>query len=210
MTDHQPAVSFMEQKTYSRTQTRWLKSGYFESIRPTLQYLPGKANVVADDLSRSFSVHDASVANVQTTAVPCVDESERDAWLHSLNTDLYTRDVLVKLHMDQSVRGYSVHPSGVLYYQPEGGERRIVVPTSQQQRILEEHHDVPTAGHLGVERSLEILQRIYWWKGMRRSVKEYVRTCPSARCSSQTTRRQRDCDRRFQSQQLSGSRSRLT
>ena len=37
LTDHQPAVSFMDQKTYSRTQTRWLKSDYFESIRPKLQ-----------------------------------------------------------------------------------------------------------------------------------------------------------------------------
>ena len=46
--------------------------------------------------------------------------------------------------------------------EPAGKEHRIVVPTSQQQHILEEHHDVPTAGHLGVERTLEMLQRIYW------------------------------------------------
>ena len=66
----------MDQKTYSRTQTHWLKSGYFESICPKLQYLPGKANAVADALSRSYSKHDASLANVQTVVVPCVEDSE--------------------------------------------------------------------------------------------------------------------------------------
>ena len=37
---------------------------------------------------------------------------------------------------------------------------------------------MPTVGHLGVERTLEMIQRVYWWKGIRQSVKEYIRTCP--------------------------------
>ena len=110
--------------------------------------------------------------------MPCVEKSEREAWLDSWNTDAGAHDVLVKLNMGQVVRGYSVDQSRILYYQAAGNEHRIVVPISQQQHILEEHHDVPTAGHLGVERTLEMLQRVYWWKGIRQSVREYIKTCP--------------------------------
>ena len=37
----------------NRVQTRWLRLGLFQSIRPTIKYQPGKANVVANTLSRS-------------------------------------------------------------------------------------------------------------------------------------------------------------
>ena len=117
MIGQHPATTFMEQKNLSRTQVRWLKSGYFESIMPVMKYIPGKANVVADALSCNYTIqnHPDSVARVQSAAVPCVEESEQEAWFHSLNTDAGTREVLVKLNMGQEVRGYSIDQHGILY-----------------------------------------------------------------------------------------------
>ena len=43
----------MDQPVLTRVQTRWLRLRLFQSIRPTIKYQLGKANVVADALSRS-------------------------------------------------------------------------------------------------------------------------------------------------------------
>ncbi len=43
--------------------------------------------------------------------------------------------------------------------------------------ILEMVHDDPLSGHFGVQKTLELLARCWWWPGMKKSVKEYVETC---------------------------------
>ena len=37
----------------SWAQTRWIRLGLFQLVRPTIKYQPKKANIVADALSRS-------------------------------------------------------------------------------------------------------------------------------------------------------------
>ena len=53
MANHQPLTLIMQQATLSRTQTRWVRLGFFRSIQPTIVYQPRKANILADALSRS-------------------------------------------------------------------------------------------------------------------------------------------------------------
>ena len=48
-----------------------------------------------------------------------------------------------------------------------------------RQRVLKECHDQPIAGHTGSRRTLELLERAYYWKGMRRDALQYVKTCPT-------------------------------
>ena len=43
----------MDQTELARVQTRWLRLGLFQSISPQIVYQQGKANIVADALSRS-------------------------------------------------------------------------------------------------------------------------------------------------------------
>ena len=53
VTVHQPLTHYMDQPVLSRVQTRWLQLGLFQSIWPIVKFQPGKANIVANALSRS-------------------------------------------------------------------------------------------------------------------------------------------------------------
>jgi hypothetical protein len=56
---------------------------------------------------------------------------------------------------------------------------RIYVPNHEplRLRLLQDHHDVPAAGHPGRAKTLELLTRTYYWKNMRQDVDRYVRNC---------------------------------
>ena len=43
--------------------------------------------------------------------------------------------------------------------------------------MLRELHDVNYAGHVGSDRTIHYVQRMYWWPGMHIVIREYVRGC---------------------------------
>ena len=54
---------------------------------------------------------------------------------------------------------------------------QIFVPTSLHNEICQLAHDHPIAGHFKQTKTLDLVQRYYWWPGMRREVHAYVDTC---------------------------------
>ena len=56
---------------------------------------------------------------------------------------------------------------------------KLYVP--EEASVLEEllrcHHDDPLARHFGVDKTLELMSRKYYWSSMKADVKEYVDTC---------------------------------
>lgn len=57
------------------------------------------------------------------------------------------------------------------------GLTQIVVPLCLRKKLLYMAHYIPASGHLGVQKTLDWLQRKFWWSGMSRNVKDYCRTC---------------------------------
>ena len=53
MTDHKSLTLLMDQQVLSWSQTRWIRLGFFQSIQPKITYQLGKANIVANALSKS-------------------------------------------------------------------------------------------------------------------------------------------------------------
>lgn len=172
-TDHQPATHLMKQKDLSRTQTRYLKKGYLQSIHPEIKYIKGKHNVEADALSRSSAVV-GKVAGISTVQEDAKDVAE---WIEQLKKDEHTGSIMRRLAAGESVKGYLLGEDGRLLRRQNDLPDRYVVPEDRQKELLTEFHNSSTRGHPGVERTKALLRRTYWWKRMAETVWEYVASC---------------------------------
>ncbi|PSK33408.1 hypothetical protein B9Z65_8922 [Elsinoe australis] len=47
----------------------------------------------------------------------------------------------------------------------------------QKLDVIRQHHDAPTAGHAGIDKTIELITRNYLWKGLRNDVKAYIGNC---------------------------------
>ena len=77
---------------------------------------------------------------------------------------------------------YSIDQTGCLlreYIENFTGISRllIVVPDALQAPLVKEAHDGATSGHFGVERTLSLLRKAYYFKEMRKQVRLYIATC---------------------------------
>ena len=80
--------------------------------------------------------------------------------------------------MAESYKNYD-EEDGILFR-----DGKIFVPDDDnlQMEIVHLHHDMPLAGYLGQEKTLELLERSYFWPGMATSVKNYVSQCDQCAC----------------------------
>lgn len=80
---------------------------------------------------------------------------------------------------------------GLLYRNFENGtttRKQLILPTHKKQEVLKYYHDIPTAGHLGVEKTLERIKTSFYWSSMREYIQEYCRACD--KCFARKPKRQ--------------------
>ena len=58
------------------------------------------------------------------------------------------------------------------------GSMKLMVPNSMRQKVIQSCHDFPVAGHVGIHRTQELINRQFSWRGMGTDIQHYVRTCP--------------------------------
>ncbi|KAE9013736.1 hypothetical protein PR001_g15328 [Phytophthora rubi] len=147
----------------------------------TVEYKPGKQNVLADALSRRPDYELAHLAYLESPLYELIREAyAEDDDLAGLVEALSVPNKAVELTARQRSRRhrYSV-VEGLLYYQVDEGEPRIVVPNDEdlRHRVLYEAHDTPLSGHLGREKTYTSVVRNFWWPHMYKWVRKYVQTC---------------------------------
>ncbi|KAJ9547519.1 hypothetical protein OSB04_020062 [Centaurea solstitialis] len=166
-TDHKSLQHILDQKMLNMRQRRWVEllSDYDYEIK----YHPGKANVVADALSRKERVKPtrsrAMGMVVQTSLKSQIVEAQKEA----LKANNLKKETLHKLEKE-----FEEKSDGVRYF-----KNRIWVPKVDQLRalIMDEAHQSKYSIHPGSDKMYKGLKEHYWWSGMKKDIATYVSKC---------------------------------
>ncbi|XP_078807233.1 uncharacterized protein LOC101167294 isoform X2 [Oryzias latipes] len=150
-TDHKNLAYLRTAKRLNSRQARWCL--FFDRFRFTITYRPGTRNFKPDTLSRKYSTTENTITN---TIVPstCI--------IGALTWDIENR----VLQAQGEEPGHAPCPQGTLY-----------VPTSLRADVISWGHSSRLSCHGGVQRTLHLLRRRFYWPSMDKDVREYVAAC---------------------------------
>jgi hypothetical protein len=66
----------------------------------------------------------------------------------------------------------------------------ICVPSSERAKLIWEAHYSRVAGHFGVEKTVAMLQKHFYWTKLRQEVNKYIRSCTACAIAKPTTKKQ--------------------
>lgn len=152
-----------------------------QDFRPIISHISGVRNAVADALSR------APVGEPEDEDPPSYESPPTDASLLTLTTvcpalsivelsrtqqaDPETQSLICALPQHFAIE------DGILYKQGNSGTLLPFISRSLRPAVLEFFHDAPTAGHLGVRKTIARLFRRVFWFGMQEDIYKYIRSC---------------------------------
>jgi len=174
ITDHQALKWLQKLDSPTGRLARWaleLQQYDFE-----VHYRRGQLNQVADTLSR----HPVKMTSETCGLASGPSPGKADGWYR-------TKCKAVKddpdAHPEYTIRGRRLFRRILhsLNKDDTGEEWKRCIPAGERKQILYENHDAPTAGHLGITKTLARLARLYYWPGMFRDTANYVKNCRSCR-----------------------------
>ena len=144
-------------------------------------YRPGKTNVVADALSRHPTL--SAVAAASHGILARIAAAQRG--------DPFCKKVVAHLANGKgAMPDVAIMGTGLVMNTSAPCLRPYVPPDpALRTELLHEYHDTPTAGHFGLDRTLEHLARDYYWPDMKDTVEQYARSCESCQRAKPSTQR---------------------
>lgn len=195
ISDHHNLQTFTTTKQLSRRQARW--SEYLSSFDFVIKYRPGRLGTKPDALTRRPDVypkgeggaiaHQPNAHNIHAFFSPSrifaahvIDNASIIFRIRQLTpTDTFAIPIIERLRNRSEPdpnEPYSLVDDGLL-----SRASRIYVPDGENLRldILRQHHDHQLAGHPGIKKTIQLIQRRYFWPRINKFATEYIRTCDS-------------------------------
>jgi hypothetical protein len=153
LTDHKNLEYIQQAKRLNSRQARW--SLFFNRFQFILTYRPGSKNLKPDALSRVYAP--AIRDDTDMPVLPAAKIVAPISW-----------------QVEDTVRrAQAIEPD------PKGGPaNRLFVPKAVRTQVLLWGHSSRLTCHPGVGRTLEFIQRKFWWPTIREDVATFVNACP--------------------------------
>jgi hypothetical protein len=192
-TDHKSLKYIFTQSELNMRQRKWLE--LIKDYDLEIHYHPGKANVVADALSRKASCHCLTVRASDTTLCQEMEKLNLGMVQHGTLTQLKLESVLLQRiidaqrtdkgmkHIHEKIEAdkancFREDDQGIIWFND-----RIVVPKDAKihQQTLDEAHLSRYSIHPGSTKMYQDLKQHYWWTKMKIKIARYVARCDTCR-----------------------------
>ncbi|XP_055913098.1 uncharacterized protein LOC129946788 [Eupeodes corollae] len=163
VTDHHSLVWLSNLKDPQGRLARWairLQQFDFKII-----HRKGKEHVVPDMLSRGVP------------EVAGVSEADSDPWVIKMKSQVEKSPLEYPSWRVENGRLYKHVRLNHIVVHNSGEEWKLVLGKSDRTRTLNECHDAPLSGHMGVKKTFARVAEKYYWPKMRSDITRYVRSC---------------------------------
>ncbi|KAJ0755697.1 putative nucleotidyltransferase, Ribonuclease H [Helianthus annuus] len=165
-TDHRSLEHILKQKDLNMRQRRWVE--LLNDYECAIKYHPGKANVVADALSRKDTLP-KRVRALQLTIQSSLPAQIRAAQMEALKPENVKAEALrgSRQRMEQKEDG-AYYVTGRIWVPLYGGLRELV---------MDEAHKSRYSVHPGADKMYHDIRTTYWWPNMKALIATYVGKC---------------------------------
>ncbi|UYV64395.1 K02A2.6-like [Cordylochernes scorpioides] len=163
-TDHHSLCWMAKMKNPAGRLARW--SLELQEYDFAIKYKSGKTHLDADGLSRC-PIPERIISTIN------YEEHDYDSYIKKI-------DNLVNQNPNSYGEDFTKFKEKLFKKNPSvtGDPWLLIVPKNKQKELLENMHDHPTSGHMGIKRTYNRLKSKYFWPSMLKTVEEYVSSCP--------------------------------